>query len=145
VPFALPTCAYRLTRARLTCVGAKDDGYAHFRSVHVKPLQLFVKRLFDIAASGAALVALSPLLIAAAVLVKLTSRGPVLFGRSASVCTGAPFMLKFRSMVANAEQLRRSSRPRTSRPDRLQDEARPAGDRRRAVHGKHSIDELRSS
>jgi exopolysaccharide biosynthesis polyprenyl glycosylphosphotransferase len=107
VPFALPTCAYRLTRARLTCVGAKDDGYAHFRSVHVKPLQLFVKRLFDIAASGAALVALSPLLIAAAVLVKLTSRGPVLFGQERVGLHGRTFlMLKFRSMVANAEQLK---------------------------------------
>ena len=107
VPFALPTCAYRLTRARLTGAGAHADGYAHFRSVHVKPLQWFMKRFFDIAASAAALAALSPLLLAAAALVKLTSRGPILFRQERVGLHGRTFhMLKFRSMVANAEQLK---------------------------------------
>lgn len=107
VPFALPTCAYRLTRARLTRVGAKADGYAHFRSVHVKPMQWFMKRLFDIAASAAALAALSPLLLVAAALVKLTSRGPILFRQERVGLHGRTFhMLKFRSMVVNAEQLK---------------------------------------
>ncbi|HEX3344840.1 MAG TPA: sugar transferase, partial [Polyangiaceae bacterium] len=77
VPFALPTCPYRLTRARL--VGAHSDGYAHFLSVQVKPIQWFMKRFFDIVASASALAVLSPLLIGAAILVKLTSRGPILF------------------------------------------------------------------
>ena len=105
VPFALPTCAYRLTRARLTGAGAHADGYAHFRSVHVKPLQWFMKRFFDIAASAAALAALSPLLLAAAALVKLTSRGPILFRQERVGLHGRTFhMLKFRSMfVAPAD------------------------------------------
>jgi exopolysaccharide biosynthesis polyprenyl glycosylphosphotransferase len=107
VPFALPTCAYRLTRARPTGAGANADGYAHFRSVHVRPVQWFLKRLFDIAASGAALAALSPLLLAAAVLVKVTSRGPMLFRQERVGLHGRTFhMLKFRSMVVNAEQLK---------------------------------------
>jgi exopolysaccharide biosynthesis polyprenyl glycosylphosphotransferase len=107
VPFALPTCAYRLTRARLTSAGANADGYAHFRSVHVKPLQWFMKRLFDMAASAAALAALSPLLLVAAALVKLTSRGPILFKQERVGLHGRSFhMLKFRSMVANAEELK---------------------------------------
>lgn len=96
VPFALPTCPYRLTRARL--VGGHADGYAHFRSVHVKPIQWFMKRFFDMAASAAALAVLSPLLVTVAILVKLTSRGPVLFKQERVGLHGRTFhMLKFRS------------------------------------------------
>jgi exopolysaccharide biosynthesis polyprenyl glycosylphosphotransferase len=105
VPFALPTCPYRLTRARL--VGAPSDGYAHFRSVHVKPIQWFLKRFFDIAASAAALAVLSPLLVTVAILVKLTSRGPILFRQERVGLHGRTFhMLKFRSMIVNAEALK---------------------------------------
>ena len=72
-----------------------------------KPLQWFLKRFFDIAASGAALTLLSPLLVAAAILVKLTSRGPVLFRQERVGMNGRTFhMLKFRSMVVNAEALK---------------------------------------
>jgi exopolysaccharide biosynthesis polyprenyl glycosylphosphotransferase len=109
VPFALPVCSYRLTRARLFPARATSDGYSHFLSVQVKPLQWFLKRFFDIAASFAALALLSPLLVAAALLVKLTSRGPVLFKQERVGLHGRRFrMLKFRSMVANAEALRGS-------------------------------------
>ncbi|MGH7297635.1 MAG: sugar transferase, partial [Polyangiaceae bacterium] len=107
VPFALPTCPYRLARAKLVSGGAMADGYAHFQNVHPRPLQSFAKRLFDIAASGVALLALSPLLVATAALVKLTSRGPVLFRQERVGMHGRTFhMLKFRSMVVNAEELR---------------------------------------
>jgi exopolysaccharide biosynthesis polyprenyl glycosylphosphotransferase len=107
MPFALPACAYRLTRARLTSVSASADGYSHFLSLQVKPLQWFMKRFFDIVASAAALALLSPLLVAAIVLVKVTSRGPVLFRQERVGLHGRLFhMLKFRSMVANAEQLK---------------------------------------
>jgi exopolysaccharide biosynthesis polyprenyl glycosylphosphotransferase len=107
VPFALPACAYRLTRARLTPVSAVTDGYSHFLSVQLKPLQLAMKRLFDIAASAAALAVLSPLLLVFAALVKLTSPGTILFRQQRVGLHGRTFhMLKFRSMVANAEQLK---------------------------------------
>ncbi len=67
----------------------------------------WAKRLFDIVVASAALLALSPLLLMAAVLVKLTSPGPILFrqprvGRNRRVFG----MLKFRTMVVNAEELR---------------------------------------
>jgi len=105
MPFALPTCAYRLTRARVTSPDA--DGYAHFLSVRVKPLHWFMKRFFDIVASAGALALLSPLLVATAVLVRLTSRGPILFRQVRVGLHGRTFhMLKFRSMVANAEELK---------------------------------------
>lgn len=106
VPFALPACAYRLTRARITPQSAVTDGYAHFQTVQVKPFQRWMKRLFDISASAGALALLSPLLISVSVLVKLTSRGSVLFHQERVGLLGRRFqMLKFRSMVSDAEAL----------------------------------------
>jgi exopolysaccharide biosynthesis polyprenyl glycosylphosphotransferase len=107
VPFALPTCSFRLTRAKLAGKSAVGDGYTHFLTGQVEPLQWWTKRLLDITASATAIVMLSPLLVAAALLVKLTSRGPVLFKQERVGLLGRRFhMLKFRSMVANAEALK---------------------------------------
>jgi exopolysaccharide biosynthesis polyprenyl glycosylphosphotransferase len=70
-------------------------------------LALFVKRAFDVMVSATALVLLSPLLLLIAVLVRLTSPGPVLYRQRRCGLNGRRFMiLKFRSMVANAEALR---------------------------------------
>ncbi len=57
------------------------------------------KRTFDVAASGAALMLLSPLLAAIAVAVKLSSPGPVFYRQQRIGLKGTPFeFLKFRSM-----------------------------------------------
>jgi lipopolysaccharide/colanic/teichoic acid biosynthesis glycosyltransferase len=62
-----------------------------------------LKRGWDIVVAGSGLVIISPLLIIAAVLVKLTSRGPVLFRHERIGLGGRPFkMLKFRTMVQDA-------------------------------------------
>ena len=56
--------------------------------------------------SAVALVVLSPLLLLAAIAIKLEDRGPVLFAQSRSGQHGRPFrMLKFRTMVVDAEAL----------------------------------------
>jgi exopolysaccharide biosynthesis polyprenyl glycosylphosphotransferase len=66
-----------------------------------------IKRLFDIISSAAGLLVLSPLLVTVAILIKLTSRGPIFFKQKRVGLHGKPFnMLKFRSMVVNAEELR---------------------------------------
>jgi exopolysaccharide biosynthesis polyprenyl glycosylphosphotransferase len=107
VPFALPMCAYRLTRARLASGSASVDGYTHFLTAEDKPFQRLLKRLLDIGASAVALAVLSPLLFATAALVALTSPGPVLFRQRRVGLRGRTFdMLKFRSMVQDAEGLR---------------------------------------
>lgn len=63
-----------------------------------------IKRLTDIAISGAALVILSPILLAIALLVKLSSRGPVLYPQVRMGLDGKTFnMYKFRSMRMDAE------------------------------------------
>jgi exopolysaccharide biosynthesis polyprenyl glycosylphosphotransferase len=63
-----------------------------------------VKRGFDIAVSTALLVLSLPVSIAAAVAIKMTSRGPVLFAQERVGRNGRRFKcLKFRTMVADAE------------------------------------------
>ncbi len=64
------------------------------------------KRLFDISASSAGLVISIPLLIFCALLVRLTSRGPVLFRQTRIGYRGRPFtLIKFRTMIEGAETL----------------------------------------
>jgi exopolysaccharide biosynthesis polyprenyl glycosylphosphotransferase len=66
--------------------------------------QLFVKRVMDVAGSLVLLVLLSPLLVTAALAVKLTSPGPVFFGQERVGMNKRRFrLLKFRSMVVDAE------------------------------------------
>jgi len=68
-------------------------------------LNLVVKRAMDVILSLIALLILSPLLALIALLVKLTSPGPVFYRQERCGLNGETFqMLKFRSMAANAEQ-----------------------------------------
>jgi lipopolysaccharide/colanic/teichoic acid biosynthesis glycosyltransferase len=68
---------------------------------------LAVKRVADVAGAGLALLALSPLVAAIALGVRLSSRGPVLFRQQRSGFHGRRFaMYKFRTMVADAEARR---------------------------------------
>jgi exopolysaccharide biosynthesis polyprenyl glycosylphosphotransferase len=63
-----------------------------------------VKRLIDVLLAGLGVVILSPLLLVIAALVKLTSRGPVLFGHRRLGEGGKPIRVyKFRSMAVDAE------------------------------------------
>jgi exopolysaccharide biosynthesis polyprenyl glycosylphosphotransferase len=107
VPFALPASQFRLDRARPADGKAIPDGYVHFLSYERHPIQMRIKRLFDIVASSAALTLLLPLFLGVAAIIKLTSAGPVLFKQERVGQHGRPFhMLKFRSMVVNAEELK---------------------------------------
>ena len=66
-----------------------------------------VKRLVDIAGALLVLVLASPVLLITALLVKLTSSGPVLFKQSRLGTGGAEFLVwKFRSMYVDAESRR---------------------------------------
>jgi lipopolysaccharide/colanic/teichoic acid biosynthesis glycosyltransferase len=69
-----------------------------------------LKRLFDIAASTAALIVFGPLLIALTIWVRLDSPGPAFYRGQRIGQHGKPFgMLKFRSMVVNADAIGPSS------------------------------------
>jgi exopolysaccharide biosynthesis polyprenyl glycosylphosphotransferase len=72
-------------------------------------LLLFVRRCFDLALSVSLLLLLSPILVAIALAIKSSSKGPVLFRQVRCGLHGRPFtFLKFRSMQLNAEALKSS-------------------------------------
>lgn len=63
----------------------------------------FIKRSFDIVASLCGIIILSPVFIAVAIAVKVTSKGPVIFEQKRYGKAGKPFFLyKFRTMTTNA-------------------------------------------
>ncbi len=67
-------------------------------------LGLMVKRFLDVVGSAAALVVLSPLLVAIAVAIRIDSRGPIFFMQRRTGLHGRSFtMVKFRTMVPDAE------------------------------------------
>ena len=69
-------------------------------------LQQWVKRLTDIALSLVLLLVLTPVLIAIAISVRLTSPGPALFRQVRIGWRGQPFTIyKFRTMTTDAEEL----------------------------------------
>jgi lipopolysaccharide/colanic/teichoic acid biosynthesis glycosyltransferase/dTDP-glucose pyrophosphorylase len=70
------------------------------------------KRALDLAAALAGLVGLSPLLLALALAIKLSSPGPIFFRQRRCGRRGREFsMVKFRTMVENAEGLQAQLRP----------------------------------
>jgi exopolysaccharide biosynthesis polyprenyl glycosylphosphotransferase len=65
---------------------------------------LVLKRIIDVVGSMSGLILLAPLLLLLALVVKLTSRGPVLFVQERCGMRGRVFRFyKFRTMVADAE------------------------------------------
>ena len=67
---------------------------------------LMLKRLFDIVSSGVAIVVLFPVWIGASVAIKKDSKGPIFFRQGRRTKDGRVFqMLKFRSMVVDAEKM----------------------------------------
>ncbi|HEY7727648.1 MAG TPA: undecaprenyl-phosphate glucose phosphotransferase [Candidatus Eisenbacteria bacterium] len=92
------------------------------------------KRVFDIVASAALLVLLSPLLLAIAIWVKADSRGPVLYVQERVGMNGRRFrMIKFRTMRVDAEE---EGEPGWTRP------GDPRRTRAGAVLRPLSLDEL---
>lgn len=67
--------------------------------------QFVVKRLMDVAFSFLAMIVLVPVYITLAILVKITSKGPVFFLQERIGKNGTPFnIIKFRTMVVDAEK-----------------------------------------
>jgi len=78
-----------------------------FRSAPEASWQIVVKQVVDFLGALFLLLILSWLFAIIAILVKLTSPGPVFFRQQRSGLNGAPFTLyKFRTMVTNAEQFK---------------------------------------
>ncbi len=76
-------------------------------SLRTSPLEgvhRITKRALDVIVATAALIVLSPLMLLIASLVKLTSRGPLVYSQERVSLDGSPFKIyKFRTMSTNAE------------------------------------------
>jgi len=78
----------------------------HIERPQYRGAKRFNKRCLDGIFASAALIAASPMLLLAALAIKLTSRGPVLYSAERIGLDGEPFtMHKLRTMVMNADEL----------------------------------------
>lgn len=92
-----------ISRLSIQRLGGAD--YLSFSTAPRSALGLAVKRILDCAAAGSMLALLSPLLLVVALLVKLTSRGPVVFRQERAGMSGRRFTLyKIRTMAEGAEK-----------------------------------------
>jgi len=113
----------RRAARRLRWAGVRQRANYELIMLQRAPLshvERFVKRAFDVIAASLGLLVLSPALLLVALLVKLDSKGPVLFRQERSGFDGRPFrILKFRTMTVaeDGDDVRQASRndPRVTR------------------------------
>lgn len=73
-----------------------------------KKIYKFFKRAIDIIGSLVGLILASPILLVVGILIKLESKGPIVFSQTRVGLNGKEFkMYKLRSMVVNAEELKK--------------------------------------
>jgi exopolysaccharide biosynthesis polyprenyl glycosylphosphotransferase len=94
-----------VAEARLALRPVAGFPLLHVEKPQYQEAKCFQKRAFDFCFSSAALIGTSPLLIASAIAIKLTSKGPVFYPSERIGLDGKPFtMLKFRTMVDGADK-----------------------------------------
>lgn len=72
----------------------------------LRNINLFIKRLMDFSGGLVGVIILSPILIIIALLIKLTSKGPVFFRQERLGKNGKVFKIfKFRTMIVDAEKM----------------------------------------
>jgi exopolysaccharide biosynthesis polyprenyl glycosylphosphotransferase len=107
------TCKLRLKegKAKLTSAFRSEigqDKFLTFTNIPHNPYQLALKKVMDVSVSLIVIIAFAPVFIVIALLVKLTSPGPVIFKQARVGLRGRQFNLyKFRTMVQNAEDIRK--------------------------------------
>lgn len=90
--------------------GARRMNLFHLPILYVErynpvPEYMFLKRVFDIFASGIALLIFAPIMLVTAAIIKLTDKGPVFYKQRRLTQNGQEFsILKFRSMRVDAEK-----------------------------------------
>ena len=95
-----------LTNAIKTSIA--NTSFLNFINTPNSPYELALKKVLDINISLFMMIALSPALLIISLLIKLNSRGPVIYKQARVGLRGRKFNLyKFRTMVYNAETLRK--------------------------------------
>jgi exopolysaccharide biosynthesis polyprenyl glycosylphosphotransferase len=104
VDFHLSTGVLGVAASRLAVQRFDDIPVLGLRRVELTHGQQLLKRAFDLAMASLLVVALSPIMLACALAVRLSSRGAVLFRQQRYGQDGTVFCVhKFRSMVTGAE------------------------------------------
>jgi exopolysaccharide biosynthesis polyprenyl glycosylphosphotransferase len=84
----------------------------HYRAQKARPSHLVIKQIADYIGAAILVLLLSPVFLAIAVGIKLSSPGPVLFSQTRAGVNGRPFrLLKFRSMKVGADREKASLAP----------------------------------
>lgn len=95
---------YRILTSRVLVREVAGVPLITVKAVPLSRTKLFEKRAFDITVGILAAMVLSPIWIPVTILIKITSRGPLLYRQTRVGREGQPFeMLKFRSMVSEAD------------------------------------------
>ncbi|RGU93407.1 sugar transferase [Clostridium sp. AF15-17LB] len=82
-----------------------DEVKDYYDIISCHKVSLLLKRIFDVIAAGILLAVLSPLLLIISILIKLDSRGPVMFRQVRVTSYGRHFKIfKFRTMVQDADK-----------------------------------------
>ncbi len=90
----------------LPCNMQNDAVRPYYEILRRKPLDLAVKRIFDIVFSLILLILLSPLFIFIAICIKIGSPGSIFFKQERVTQYGRNFLIyKFRTMIENAEKV----------------------------------------
>lgn len=108
IPTSISMDLYDLRIAKVRQTDFSGFPLLEFETFAAKEWQLFVKRVIDLALAFLMLILLSPLMLVLAIVIKLTSRGPIFFKQDRCGLNGRTFTLyKFRSMFVDAELKRR--------------------------------------
>ncbi|MGE3269555.1 MAG: sugar transferase [Chloroflexota bacterium] len=144
VSFKLVPDLYEMSLSRVDVDTVSGIPLIGLKDVSIVGWNALTKRLMDISVSALALLSLSPLLAVIAVLIKLESRGPVMYRHVRIGRNRQPFtMYKFRSMRQGADLQRAALVIQTDGDNRLfKDRRDPRVTRVGAVIRRWSLDEL---
>jgi len=96
----------KLTNAIKTLIG--NQKFLTFINIPHNTFALAIKKIMDISISLFMIIVLSPVLLLIAILIKVTSPGPIVFKQARVGLRGRQFSLfKFRTMIVNAEKLKK--------------------------------------
>lgn len=94
---------FKIAKARQTELD--NIPFITFETTSLKEGQLFIKRALDVIVSGLGIAVLSPIFLIVALLIKLTSPGPIFFLQKRLGLNGRKFVLfKFRTMYKGAQK-----------------------------------------
>jgi exopolysaccharide biosynthesis polyprenyl glycosylphosphotransferase len=96
----------KLTNAIKTEIGKQK--FLTFVNIPYNSFALAIKKIMDISISIIMIICLSPVLFIISIMIKMTSKGPIVFKQNRVGLRGRQFSLyKFRTMIVNAETLKK--------------------------------------